>query len=353
MTIRRQYSLPNCTLILEGLSTSRSTSAERPLLDILMRFECHLVGLSNPLTGGRDLLEHLAAAVSQFAQEFLSGVRRSSKAILNGQRLVQLQKINPSVARLVVQPELLLNGTTGPSRNTDTSSSTPPLEVELSTVQAFDLIEAFDQFFADTQTLPDLTLSFKPLPRRESTVHQPATERAVPIAIGATSLALAAVALFVVPIPKVERPSPPPQKLNPTQPLPGQPSGAPEPNSKSSQGSLTPVSAAIPSASNPHRLTKLNRKLSTLINQAWKTRVALSEDLVYQVGVDQAGKIVGYLPVNQAAVDYAHSLPLLELLATPAPGSSAQKPFAQFQVVFTPKGVLEVTPWRGYRYYPG
>jgi len=350
MTIRRQYSLPNCTLILEGLSTSRSPQVERPPLDILMRFECHLAGLSSPLTGGRELLENLAAAVSQFAQEFLSGVRRSSRATLDSHSAsVQLQKINSNVAHLVVQP-VLLSGTGGTSTESGSSDSLPPLEVELSIVQAFDLVEAFDQFFADTQTLPDLTLNFKPLSKRESTAHQPTTERAVPIAIGATSLALAAGALFFIPIPEVEPPRPTPQKPNSTQPLPAQP-GVSEPSSKSSQNhSLKAILAANSPARDLQLLAKLNQKLHTQIDQAWNREAKFNEDLVYQVGVDQAGEIIGYFAVNQAAADYVQELPLLELLDGLIPGQSAPKPLAQFQVVFTPSGALRVSPWGGYRY---
>jgi len=349
MTIRRQYSLPNCTLILEGLSTSRSPQVERPPLDILMRFECHLAGLSSPLTGGRELLENLAAAVSQFAQEFLSGVRRSSRATLDSHSAsVQLQKINSNVAHLVVQP-VLLSGTGGTSTESGSSDSLPPLEVELSIVQAFDLVEAFDQFFADTQTLPDLTLNFKPLSKRESTAHQPTTERAVPIAIGATSLVLAAGALFFIPIPEVEPPRPTPQKPNSTQPLPAQP-GVSEPSSKSSPKHSKAILAANSPARDLQLLAKLNQKLHTQIDQAWNREAKFNEDLVYQVGVDQAGEIIGYFAVNQAAADYVQELPLLELLDGLIPGQSAPKPLAQFQVVFTPSGALRVSPWGGYRY---
>ncbi|MBD0309990.1 MAG: DUF4335 domain-containing protein, partial [Microcoleus sp. T1-bin1] len=47
MTIRRQYSLPNCTLVLEGLSDGSAASQLeiRPVLSILMSAECYLTGL--------------------------------------------------------------------------------------------------------------------------------------------------------------------------------------------------------------------------------------------------------------------------------------------------------------------
>ncbi|HEY9672257.1 MAG TPA: DUF4335 domain-containing protein, partial [Waterburya sp.] len=78
MTIRRQYSLPNCTLILEGLSDAPPTSGgqidARPLMTMLVSAECHFSGIAQPLSGGRDFLESLVRAVSRYAQEFLSQV---------------------------------------------------------------------------------------------------------------------------------------------------------------------------------------------------------------------------------------------------------------------------------------
>ena len=47
MTIQRQYSLPNCTLILEGLGDNANTLAQtdsRPLMSILINAECYLSG---------------------------------------------------------------------------------------------------------------------------------------------------------------------------------------------------------------------------------------------------------------------------------------------------------------------
>ena len=76
MTIRRQYSLPNCTLVLDGLSDSNSTGMadSRPLMSSLFNAECHFVGHEQPLFGGRDFLTSLVATVSNYAQEFLSGI---------------------------------------------------------------------------------------------------------------------------------------------------------------------------------------------------------------------------------------------------------------------------------------
>ncbi|NEQ26135.1 MAG: DUF4335 domain-containing protein, partial [Microcoleus sp. SIO2G3] len=45
MTIQRQYSLPNCKLVLEGLSDPAAPiDPIRPLLSILVNAECHFSG---------------------------------------------------------------------------------------------------------------------------------------------------------------------------------------------------------------------------------------------------------------------------------------------------------------------
>lgn len=334
MTIQRLYSLPNCTLVLEGFST-HTAQVERPLLDVLIRFECQLTGSQKSLTGGRDLLENLAAAASQFAQEYLSGVRRTG-GNAKGHAPVQLKTVDPHSCRLLVQPELLV----GESAAAPNSSSQPalPIELSLSTVQVFDLVEAFDQLFADTQTLPDLSLDFLPISKRESTSRQPVTERAAPVALGVTSLALATVALFLIPIPKVEKPRPTPQRT-PSQPEQNQPLPDGIPNPRQSSSSEAPTLAIA-----PYKL-ELQQKLYTLIDQAWKTRPAFDRDVVYRVGTDQNAKITGYWFENQAAIDYADEVPLLDLLNLPLSGQSAQQPSAQFQVVFTSTGALQVSPW--------
>ena len=52
MTIKRQYSLPHCKLILQGLSDTGGTPNLNPgqVLSILMSAECHIHGQESPLT---------------------------------------------------------------------------------------------------------------------------------------------------------------------------------------------------------------------------------------------------------------------------------------------------------------
>ena len=224
MTIQRQYSLPNCTLILEGLSetTGGIPSEIRPILTILVNAECRLAGYTGPaLSGGRDFFESLVTAVSNYAQGILSGVPHQQHLETDRIPLVQLRRNGQNLHRLIVQPQNLNNfsqGITAPPLQTN------PIEVDLSTVQLFDLVEAVDQFFADSQTLPSLKLQLAPVEKRFAKSDEDLVKQAAPAALGLSSLALAAIALFFVPIPK-------PEDQKPSEPLPQNNSGAVAPNS--------------------------------------------------------------------------------------------------------------------------
>ncbi|MFB2937343.1 DUF4335 domain-containing protein [Aerosakkonemataceae cyanobacterium BLCC-F154] len=221
MTIKRQYSLPNCTIILEGLSetTGGITQEIRPILSILVNAECRLAGYTGPsLSGGRDFFESLVTAVSNYAQTILSGVPHQH--LDNGHvPLVELRRNGQNIHRLIVQPHNL--NVFSPSV-TAPPVQTTPIEVDLSTVQLFDLVEAVDQFFADSQTLPSLKLQLAPVEKRFAKTDEDLVKQAAPAALGLSSLALAAIALFFAPIPEVQRPR---------EPLPESNSGAVSPNS--------------------------------------------------------------------------------------------------------------------------
>ena len=211
MNIQRLYSLPNCKLIVEGLSNANDTSPTeaRPLLSMLVNVECHLAGTDRPLTGGRDFFESLVTAVSAYAQEFLSKVHHPlAHRQLPG--LVQLHKVDDNWHRLTVRPELEAQGS-----NIGESPNQPPIQIDLTTVQLFDLVEAVDQFFADSQTLPELSPRLSPISKRFVTSSQIVAKQALPTAVGISSLALAAIAFFFIPVPtKIPQPHP---QSNPTR----------------------------------------------------------------------------------------------------------------------------------------
>lgn len=208
MNIQRKYSLPNCTLLLEGLSvatTDTSSSDMRPLMSLLVNAECHFAASKQPLTGGRDFFESLVTAVSGYAQEFLSKVHHP-EAHKNEPGLVQLQLVDNNRHRLIVN--------SGQDMGEPLDGTGSPIQIDLTTVQLFDLVEAVDQFFADSQTLPDLSLQLTPVAKRYGGSSQTLVKQAVPATVGVSSLALAAIAFFFVPIPEVQPPTEPKPQSN-------------------------------------------------------------------------------------------------------------------------------------------
>ncbi|MGJ3252378.1 MAG: DUF4335 domain-containing protein [Elainellaceae cyanobacterium] len=392
MTIRRQYSLPNCKLILEGWSNepeSADKASERPLLTMVVNAECHFAGYEKPLVGGREFVESLVKAASRYAQEFLSGIPHPPP-LDERSAPVQIGYVQGDIHRLTCRaPES--NG----HQPADQS-----MQIDLKTVQFFDLVEAVDQMLADSQTLPDFKVNLVPVRRRHVAPQEPVTKRALPAAIGVSGLAVAAIAIFFVPPPDLRRtganseasgeqstevapdaassspagsdpPDAPEATLSPSpdaQPSPADeasPADATSPQNSSAQSAETnsPSSDSTPAAdtdnldvlieqaptiTDPARLEEINRELFNRIDQAWRTDVRFSENLVYRVGVNQNGDIVGYRYENDAALTYVNDIPLPDLRSTPVSAdTTSQNSIAQFRVVFRPNGALEVSPWYG------
>ncbi len=365
-TIQRLYSLPNCSLMLEGFSDTLvlNSTEFRPLLSILINAECRLARLEKPLTGGREFLDSLVAVVSQYAQEFLSGLHatRLPKQATTG--LVQLERVNDNTHRLSLRSPMMLDSST--TLTVPSPNNPSPNQIDLSTVELFDLVEAIDQLLADTQTLPDLSLHLKPLSRKEIAKTETATKQVVPAAIGLASLAAAAFAFSLLPVPKVE----PPQDLYPVRsgettnkltpapsasptPVPSQPSPSPS-AAVSSNPSPTPIAdlrkleaalVAAPEITDSATLDQLGKQLRERIEPQWTTKSAISQDLIYQVGVGKDGEILGYKPVDSIALENSAKTPLLGLVARQG-DRPATDPLARFKVVFTPSGGLEVEPWK-------
>lgn len=402
MNIQRKYSLPNCTLLLEGLShATRAAHFQelRPELSILVNVECYLSGHNQPLVGGRKFFESLVTAVSGYAEEFLSNVP-NPQAHNQDSGLVELQKIDNNRHRLIVHSEPEEESFAANSSNTKL-----PIEIDLNTVQLFDLVEAVDQFFADTQTLPELSLQLQPVTRSHGIANQGLVRQAVPAGIGVSSLAAAALAFSLIPAPQVRPPETAPQgqtssisptstpeattaaspiaatDATPTEIATASPIAATSPTPIASEiptpvtspiatpvasGTPTPLASGtpaiqdlealintVPEITDASQLRALNRQLYNQINPAWANRSGLSDDLVYRVGVAADGAIIGYKAVNQKANQDVGKTPLPNLLYNPATrANNAQEPIAQFRVVLTRQGILEVSPWRGYTRTP-
>ena len=252
MTIRRQYSLPNCTLVLEGLSDGSAASQLdiRPVLSILMSAECYVSGLAEPLTGGRDFFESLVRVVSSYAQEFMSGVHYPDRHG-HDSAMVLLHRIDGNTHRLTILPA---SSDSGVQIDEKTQVSA---EVDLTTVQLFDLVEAIDQFFADSQTLPELSLQLTPVSKRYIKSAEPVVQRVLPAAVGVSSLAIAAIAFFLMAVPEVQRPRDPVRQSNSTGQNIGTPNpggGTPNPNATPSASGLLPddrTQSPLPTASTP------------------------------------------------------------------------------------------------------
>lgn len=205
--VRRQYSLPNCTLVLEG-SSDKTTSIDsfdgRRVLSTLKQATCHFAGIETKIQGGRVFFENLVRAVSAHAQQCLSSVSHPPLAPAEGEQIT-LTQIESNLHLLTWHPP--------------EDVSEQPVELQLTTVQLFDLVEAIDQFFADSHTLPDFCLKLQPVSRRYRQSDLPFIQRMIPLALGVSGLALAALACFLIPIPEVKKPEPKPAG-SPTETVP-------------------------------------------------------------------------------------------------------------------------------------
>lgn len=317
-SIQRQYSLPNCTLFLEGFSDRPKTgftgvtTESRPLISILLTAECRLGG-DQVLRGGREFLISLVRATSLYAQEVLSGVNASK--LLSGE-MVKLQRLGLNQHQLLVDnPE----------------AETQHQEVTLSSSQLFDLIEAVDQFLADPQTLPDVSLELSPISKRYIQVKHPIAEQVVPASVGVASLAVAAIAMSMIPAPTVLQS---PDKL---------------PDSVKTQINGTPTPTPSPSPmliTDETQLEEIKSQLFTVLDKNWKVGTP-SEPVVYRVTVDSNSRVLGYLPQGDLAREELNKTPLLDLLRLSKEGGSlyAEK-IAQYEVTFNPNGTLDVRLWK-------
>ncbi len=330
MTIQRQYSLPNCKLILQGLSDTKSSSSDtRPCLSMLMSAECHFVGHPQPLSGGREFFESLVQGVSQYTQSFLSGIASPQTS-----GSVQLQGLEDHLHRLTVYPQ---NGENTPDKPS-------PIQLDLTTVQLFDLVEAVDQFLADSRTLPELSLQLKPTAKRNIIADQPASERLMPVAIGISGLAVAALALLAIPIPEGERPRDP----NPALETASEASTASETSPTdppTAESTEPPNSTPVETITDPDQIASLQAQLYETIDEAWIDTPEVEQSLVYRVSVTSAGEIVGYKPAKDTPVEDVQRIPLSQLLQQPETDQPSNEPIADFEVIFNPDGLLEIRPW--------
>jgi hypothetical protein len=233
MDIRRQYTMPNCILVLQGMSNGGASGES--ILSIVVNVECQFIGIEQKLSGGREFLDNLIYTVSAYAQEFLSGVR-------------QPREENQKSDRIVIEPLAGSNWHRLRWYSSETADA-KPVNIELTTVQLFDLVDAIDTLIADKHTLPDLSVRLQPLSRRYRQPDRPAAERIVPATAGVMGLAATALIFFLIPAGEISKPKDPVRKVNPT-PTSTIPGAQPAPTAPPT-GNQTPSSPSRSAPANP------------------------------------------------------------------------------------------------------
>ncbi len=403
MTIRRQYQLPNCSLVLDGLSIDPTPGSEE-VMSLLVNAECRISGLSRSLNGGYNFFAALVRAVSQYGQEVLSGYAHPQ--VVEGEPL--LVHVNPGDGpyhHLVVQPEIADLGDAGDGR---------AIDIKLSSVQLFDLTEAVDQFFDDTQTLPELEPALSPLARRFVRSEEPLSDRALPAVLGIGGLVAATMALGLISIPEVRDPALDARRPEEsaevaandatgesgiaggtagtgtaaeTETAAGETNRAnetlgetldetpvvavskpgtdtvtetvPEPLTELETSALEPVSETVVATgpmtfeSSPpaaprsfSEVEMLNQRLKQALIES-RQQPRFGEAIAYRVRVDDDGQILGYQPEDAQARSSVDETPLPVLVADLPTGDAV----VDYRVVFTERGVVEVSPWWGWDFY--
>jgi hypothetical protein len=141
----------------------------------------------------------------------------------------------------------------------------------------------------------------------------------------------------------IEKISPSLEKVSPSKEL-----AKPDVTTPPSQANLTPPSStAVNTAqkiTDTALLDGLEQQLFDSLDQTWT--IPVSETSSYVVRVDETGAIIAYTPINSIAQDNLQNIPLPDLIQSNDPVDS-EKPtvdFAEFEVIFSDSGTLEVQP---------
>ncbi|MEA5501192.1 hypothetical protein VB834_29030 [Limnoraphis robusta Tam1] len=137
--------------------------------------------------------------------------------------------------------------------------------------------------------------------------------------------------------------TPPSQAISPSKEVP-----KPDVTTPPSQANLTPPSStAVNTAqkiTDTALLDGLEQQLFDSLDQTWT--IPVSETSIYVVRVDETGAIIAYTPINSIAQDNLQNIPLPDLIQSNAPVDSGKPTvdFAEFEVIFSDSGTLEVQP---------
>ncbi|MBE7384226.1 MAG: DUF4335 domain-containing protein [Leptolyngbya sp. SIO1E4] len=363
MTVQRQYTLPNCSLTVEGLSAGDGSDPAAPLT-VVLNTECKFPGMTDALTGGREFLDALVKTVSVYAQSVLSGIAAPASEEMSAANSVVLKPGDNHRHQLT-------------AKLADSDGEAVRKTLDLSTVQLFDLMEAVDQLLADAQTLPDMTLQVSPLHRRHARPAEPLAKRVVPVAAGVSALAASAALFFVIPVPETEAtreerestalveedapgtgtasietgPTTDAESagINPAEadaPLSSDADAGASPptDPESAATSLRRLSTAI-EITDPDELARLEADLEETLAAELPESIPFEESLVYRVAVSETGDLLGYKYENDAALENVDSTPLPELTFVPVdPAQAVEEPVAQFRITFDPDGEVMAEP---------
>lgn len=333
MTIRRQYSLPNCSLILDGWAQDMSGNEGdngRPLMSIVMNAECRFTAKTeqNLLKGDREFLESLVRVVSHYAQYILSGIDAKDQQdwVSEKVKLEPIPETNRHRLQYTHQEE-------GKAETTET--------VDLTTVELFDLIEAIDQLLNDGTTLPELTLSINPNSRRIRSREEPLSKRAIPALTGVASVTVAAIALFFVPIPEM-REAERTESRDPRE-------EETLPDGEGEDGEIIPSGIeetleVVPAMENPEAINALAEDLQTRIEETWEEQGLVQEPLSYRVWVTSSGDVIAYQGISDPNRNITE-VPALPNLLSARPEETTPEgieAITELEVIFDPSGTVEV-----------
>lgn len=355
--LQKSYTLPNCTLVLDGMTDPSSSSNSPGAMTLLTNAVCRFLGQEKQLSGGSDFFNSLIQAVNRYAQQQLSGLKTNYAEA----GLVQITKTPEGLHEFSVQPE--------------ESAGMNGQHLALTTVQLFDLVEAIDQFLADRSTLPQTELGLQPLSKRDIPSQESSSQRIAAPAIGAAGLAAAAAAFFLVGAPNIQRP-----EVDPTGETlesvesddsaaggdgPGTSSDpdsaaadSGENDSETSSGEtsedlidpdeIAEVEVIPPAITDEAELESISETVFDEIDVAWNESGFLDfkTDATYQITASANGQITGYRGANALAQNIAEDLPLPDLLYIPPTEEAvSEEPLARLRVIFKPNGRLVVEPW--------
>ncbi|MEB3277770.1 MAG: hypothetical protein VKK42_02465 [Lyngbya sp.] len=123
---------------------------------------------------------------------------------------------------------------------------------------------------------------------------------------------------------------------------------APSTDVAESDVSTPPLSTPV---TEPEKITdtdllySLEQQLFDTLDQTWT--IPVTETSIYVVRVDETGAIAAYTPINSIAQDNLENTPLPELIQPDnlKDSENATVKFAEFEVIFSYTGVLEVQPY--------